>query len=87
MTSKPPVLLVDGVAIGPPPASMPADTRKLLASVLDVSIPTIDSLWNELQYEVWKTPAGETRATNEEVAQYTMHGATFLIGVLAINVS
>lgn len=82
MTSKPPVPLIDGVAIGPPPETLPADTRKLLASIMGLSVALIDGLWNELQHEVWRTPAGETRATDEEIAQYTEHGAPFSIGLL-----
>ena len=84
MTSKPLVPLVNGIAHGPPPASLPTDIRKLLASILCISIPVVDFLWSELQEEVWRTPAGETSATDAEIAQYTKHGSSFSIGSSSI---
>lgn len=85
MTSKPPVPLLDGVAYGPPPTILPPDIRKLLSSILNVPIIIVDCLWNELQQDVWETPVGEARATDAEIAKFTIHGSSFLIGLLNIN--
>lgn len=85
MTSKPPIPLVDGVALGPPPMTLPTDTRRLLSSILSVTVPAVDCLWKELQLEVWRIPEGETRATDAEIAEYTKHGSSFLIGMDVSN--